>query len=101
MKFNSINDALNECNVVVCLFSTKQEARMTYPIAVSAYGKRGDIESFDPDQREIKFKNGMDVYFLSEAELQDWCIDRTYWINGWLYRSGDVIYEAEIEGEIT
>lgn len=101
MKFNSINDALNECNVVAYLFRTSMDANIEYPVAVSFHGKRGHLESYDPDQREMKFKNGIDVYFLSEAELQDWCIDRTYWINGWLYKSGDVIYEAEIEGEIT
>ena len=101
MKFKTINDALNECNVVAYLFRTSMDANIEYPVAVSFHGKRGHLESYDPDQREMKFKNGMDVYFLSEAELQDWCIDRTYWINGWLYKSGDAIYEAEIEGEIT
>lgn len=99
MKFKTIKDLVAECSVVAYVFKSAQDANIEYPVAVSFHGKRGHLESFDPEQREMKFKSGHDVYFLSEAELQDWCIDKTYWMNGCLYRSGNFIYKAEIEEE--
>lgn len=99
MSFKTIEDAIAKCNVVAYLFRSAQDANIEYPVAVSFHGKRGHLESYDPEQREMKFKNGTDVYFLSEAELQDWCIDRTYWMGGCLYKSGNFICKAEIERE--
>ena len=95
MTFENVEQAFDACKVMVHLLSTRADAAIEYPFALSAYGKHGLVESFDPDQREIKFKDGVDVYFLSESELQDWCIDRTYWLNGRLYKSCDMIFDPE------